>query len=168
VEEHLRESFVYGSSHQHDLGEHENLGEWTLQGTRRVDILKLYLTLEHIGTDRLAQLIERHIELGGRLADWIEEEPELELLQRPDLNIVCFRYRGCEGVDDAGRGLRVDACNAAIQKRVEHAGHGWLSLTQYRGRKYLRAVILHPDTDEPRLRRILDDVLEAGRALLSK
>lgn len=164
VDTHLREAFVYGTSHRREHGAHYNLGEWTLQGTRRVDVLKLYLTFEHLGRVRLARIIERHLDLAQYLADQIEASDELELLTRPDLNIVNFRYRGLvPRAQSAEAALRDDVITARIQTAIERSGLGWLSLPEYRGRRYLRAVILHPDTDECRLDAILDEVIRSGR-----
>ncbi len=169
-ERHLREAFVYGMSNRTTAGRTRvNLGEWTLQGTRRVDVLKLYLTLEHFGRARLARMIERQIDLARVFADAIEACPELELLHRPELNIVCFRYRGVppwpEWIDDDSP---LDRINTRIQERIEESGVAWLSLPHYRRRTILRAVILHPRSDEALLDKILDEVRAAGRALGSR
>jgi glutamate/tyrosine decarboxylase-like PLP-dependent enzyme len=146
-----------------------NLGEWTLQGTRRVDVLKLYLTLEHFGRSRLGRMIERQIDLARHFASTIEACPELELLHQPELNIVCFRYRGLphwpEWIDDDAP---LDRLNTRIQEHIEESGLGWLSLPHYRKRTILRAVILHPRCDEALLDRILDAVRAAGRELMGQ
>jgi len=165
---HLREPFIYGASNRTTAGrERTNLGEWTLQGTRRVDVLKLFLTLEHFGRARLARMIERQVDLARVFAGAIADCPELELLHRPELNIVCFRYRGHpawpEWIDDDAP---LDRLNTRIQERLEESGIGWLSLPHYRRRTILRAVILHPRTTEALLDRILDQVREAGREIL--
>jgi glutamate/tyrosine decarboxylase-like PLP-dependent enzyme len=171
VERQLREPFVYGTSNRaldrgHGDRPQVNLGEWTLQGTRRVDALKLYLTLENFGRARLARIIERNCELARRFASAIESCPELELAHHPDLNIVCFRFRGLphwpEWVEDDSP---LDRLNARIQERIEQAGHLWLSLPRYRNRNLLRAVILHPRCDEALLDRLLEEVRAVGREL---
>jgi L-2,4-diaminobutyrate decarboxylase len=158
----VRESFVYGR----EDGERDrpNLGEYTIQGTRRVDVLKLWLTLEHFGTDYLGGLITDQIARAGRLAERIAATPGLELIARPDLNIVCFRVipRGAEGPAD-GRAL--DAIQATVQKEIARRGHGWLSMPSYQGRRVLRAVILHPRCDEGTLERLLDDVLDVAKGI---
>lgn len=164
---HLREAFVYGMSNRTTAGRTRvNLGEWTLQGTRRVDVLKLYLTLEHFGRARLARMIERQIDLARVFAAAIDTCPELELLHPPELNIVCFRYVGSprwpEWIDDDSP---LDRLNAKIQERIEESGLGWLSLPHYRKRTILRAVILHPRCDEALLDGILDEVRKVGREL---
>ena len=157
----VRERFIYGR--ENGNSRRPNLGEYTIQGTRRVDVLKLWLTLEHFGTEYLQRLIEERIELAGWLADRIRETARLELITRPDLNIVCFRVRP-RGVDPAD-GEALDAAQAAVQADVARRGHSWLSLPVYRGRRVLRAVILHPRCDKKRLRQTLDDVQAALRQI---
>jgi len=165
LERAIREPFVYGSSNRtiSPAGEQTrpNLGEWTIQGTRRVDALKLYLTLEHIGRRRLARIVERHCALATRLAEAIENHPETELVAQPDLGIVCFRYIGRHPLDPS----EIDARNAAIQRRLESEGRVWLSLPSHQGRNCLRAVILHPRCDEALLDGVLEDVVRIGREL---
>ena len=163
---HLREAFVYGMSNRTTQGRTRvNLGEWTLQGTRRVDVLKLYLTLEHFGRARLGRMIERQIDLAHLFARTVETCPELELLHHPELNIVCFRYRGLPGGGAEPDEAALDRVNTRIQEKIEESGLGWLSLPHYRQRTILRAVILHPRCDEALLDRILDAVRSAGREI---
>jgi L-2,4-diaminobutyrate decarboxylase len=159
----VRERFVYGREEANDG--RPNLGEYTIQGTRRVDVLKLWLTLEHFGTAYLARLIEEQVERARWLADRIEEHPDLELVTRPDMNIVCFRVvPGGSGAMDQDR---MDALQTRIQRDVARRGHGWLSMPTYHGRRVLRAVILHPRCDRGVLGQLLQDVLEASRAASS-
>ncbi len=169
VSRHLREPFVYGTSNRALSGgsTRVNLGEWTLQGTRRVDVLKLYLTLEHLGQERLARMIETNCRAAARLASAIASHPDLELVSEPDLNIVCFRHRGSpnrpEWVEDQSP---LDRLNARIQERVERIGHAWLSLPRYRKQSILRAVILHPRCDDALLDRMLAEVRQIGEELI--
>ncbi len=166
----VRERFVYGRENGQE--ERPNFGEYTIQGTRRVDVLKLWLTLEHFGTRYLGGLIERQIETARWLAARIKETPGLELVVEPDLNIVCFRVlpAGAAGQDGVGGGDggsvgdEIDILQARVHREVARRGHGWLSMPAYRGRRVLRAVILHPRCDEAVLGRLLEDVLEAARA----
>jgi glutamate/tyrosine decarboxylase-like PLP-dependent enzyme len=155
----VREQFVYGR--EDGQWQKPNLGEYTIQGTRRVDVLKLWLTLEHFGTDYLGGLIDLQIERAGKLARRIAATPGLELTAEPDLNIVCFRVIP-DGIDQ-GEGERLDRIQAQVQREVAHRGHGWLSMPSYRGRRVLRAVILHPRCDDATLERLLSDVLDAAR-----
>lgn len=158
----IRERFVYGL--ENGDGGHQNLGEFTIQGTRRVDVLKLWLTLEHLGIRCLREMIEEHIERARWLARRIEEIPTLKLVCEPDLGIVCFRFVP-EGWDPGWGDERLDQVQTAIQREVARRGHGWLSLPAYRGRRVLRVVILHPRADKNVLERLIADVQDAARAL---
>ncbi len=162
VDAHLREPFIYGSVDRSPSGgSGTNLGELTIQGTRRVDILKLYLTLEHLGTDRLAGFVEQQVALAGELAAYIRNQPELELINDPDMNIVCFRYRGRPGTDPGP--VAMDRLNAAIHAEIEAGGTAWLSMPRYRGMNTLRMVILHPRCTARLLEAVLESVLQTGR-----
>lgn len=155
VDRTIREPFVYGLDTERS--DRINLGEYTVQGTRRVDVLKLWLTLEHFGTARLGTLIERHLARARWFAERIRATEELELVTSPDLSIVCFTARPRPGEDP-------DRLQEAIQRSVAAKGHGWLSMPVYQGRRVLRAVILHPRCDEEVLGALLRDVLEARAA----
>lgn len=159
LDETIRQPFIYGADEDHENG--PNLGEYTIQGTRRVDVLKLWLTLEHLGTDLLGKLITRSCDLAQWFADRIDKTPELELILEPDLSIVCFRAIP-RGVDPSD-GDRMDAAQAAIHRDVARRGNSWVSLPSYRGRRVMRAVILHPRCSKDVLGRMLDDVKEAAR-----
>jgi len=52
-----------------------NVGEYTIQGTRRVDVLKLWLTLEHFGLDLLADLMIDSLARARNLAERVAREP---------------------------------------------------------------------------------------------
>ncbi|MBD3160476.1 MAG: aspartate aminotransferase family protein, partial [Candidatus Eisenbacteria bacterium] len=157
----IRERFVYGRDDGGDAAG-PNLGEYTIQGTRRVDVLKLWLTLEHLGTARLGRLIDRNLERAALLARGIEESEGIDLLANPDLNIVCFRARlPDDGSADDGR---LDALQTTIQEEVAREAEIWLSLPRYRGRRILRAVVLHPDAGEERIEALLGSLRAAVAA----
>jgi len=155
----IRQRFPYG--YQSGDGENPNLSEYTIQGTRRVDVLKLWLTMEHLGTEVLARLIEQSIDSAQWLAERIDQSPDLELVASPDLSIVCFRVVP-GGVDPADRS-RMDRIQEAVHREVARRGHGWLSLPTYQGKRVLRAVILHPRCTAERLGLLLDDIRKASR-----
>lgn len=60
---------------------------------RRDRALPIWMTLMAAGTARMAAVIEQNVRHAQLLAEQVEREPELELLQPVTLNIVCFRFR---------------------------------------------------------------------------
>ena len=163
----VRQTFPYAGSRSAAIDDdRRNVGEYTIQGTRRVDILKLWLTLEHLGRDLLAELMVASLERARTLTERIIADPECELLTNPELNIVCFRYVPA-GWDRASRAREVDDLNKRIHARLESEAHGWIALPRHRGRRWLRFVILHPQADDERLAGLHRRVVAIGRELVS-
>ena len=164
VAEAVRQTFPYAGPGTAGIADpRRNVGEYTIQGTRRVDILKLWLTFEHLGRDLLGDLMQESLRRADSLAERIAEEPCCELLTDPQLNIVCFRYVP-EGWDPATRADDLNRLNEQIHADLTRDGSGWISIPQHRGTRWLRFVILHPLADDARLAGILQKVLAAGRA----
>lgn len=109
-----------------------NFGNLTLQGTRRTDSLKLWLALKALGTDGYAQLIDHSMENCLKLRRWIEQQPDLELVCEPTLNILCIR-----STDPT-------ISNTKLRQRWIEQNRLWLSLPLWQGDRILKAVVLHP------------------------
>ncbi len=161
----VRETFPYGSLGNGDIADpRRNVGEYTIQGTRRVDVLKLWLTLEHFGLDLLADLMIDSLARARDLAARVAREPQLDLMTPPQLNIVCLRYRPA-GLDPVRDAEALDRLQVAIHAALGVAGPGWISIPRHRGRRWLRFVVLHPLARPALLDRILDEVLARGREI---
>ncbi len=161
----VRETFPYAGSRSTPIDEERrNAGEYTIQGTRRVDVLKLWLTLEHFGRDLLSELMVASLTRAQALAGRIAQDPECELLTRPELNIVCFRYVP-RGWDSAAHAEEIDRLNERIHARIEGEQRVWIALPRHRGRRWLRFVILHPMADDEILGHAYRRVIALGREL---
>lgn len=112
--------------------------------------LKVWMTLQHYGADRIGRMIEHTCALAGHLAARIEHEPGLELSAPATLNVVCFR---CAGLDD-------DA-HAELAADIQESGVAAPSTTRIAGRTVLRAAIVNHRT-EPRDVDALVDAVIAG------
>jgi len=55
--------------------------------------LKIWMTLAAYGTDKLAAVVDNSVALARLLAARIRQNPGMELLNDPALNIVCFRVK---------------------------------------------------------------------------
>jgi glutamate/tyrosine decarboxylase-like PLP-dependent enzyme len=120
-----------------------NLGEIGVQGTRHADVVKLWLTLQHIGQQGYARLIDDGYRLAERVVEGVRQRPFLRLAGEIDTNIVCFR-----GEPDWLPAERWDDWNAALQALLLREGKIFLSLPVYRGGRWLRAVLLNPYTTD--------------------
>ena len=141
-------------------GDGVNLGEVGVQGTRHADVLKLWMTLQHLGRSGLGHLVDE----GNRLAETavaeIDRRPFLVLAARPDMNVVCFR-----GAPDGLSDDEADAWNAALQASLLREARVFLSLPRYRGRLWLRAVFLNPYTETSGVETLFEHVDAFARSV---
>lgn len=130
-----------------------NLGEITVHGSRRVEVLKLWLSLQHIGSRGYGRLVDE----GCRLADYfrrkVEERSYLKSAGESDTNILCFRATPARL--DAERW---DEWNSELQTFLLREREVFLSCPPYRGARWLRAVLLNPYADEPLVDRLFDGI----------
>jgi aromatic-L-amino-acid/L-tryptophan decarboxylase len=133
--------------------------EYGFQQTRGFRVLKLWMTLQHLGRRGLAAHVARHNALARRLATMVDEASDVERMAPVTLSIVCFRYvpRGWPRDD-----VRLDRLNTAIMHEVQAGGEAFLTNAAVRGRVALRACILHYATTEADLEALLDVVRGAG------
>ncbi len=127
-----------------------NLGELSVQGTRHPDILKLWLSLQHIGSAGYAEIIRHNYALAQQFVDEAGARPELQLASQPQMNLVCFRLAPAQ-VDSA----QWDSLNQQLQHYLlkpdpqeigKESSAVFLSLPTYRGQRWLKAVLLNPYT----------------------
>ncbi|MFW5748741.1 MAG: pyridoxal phosphate-dependent decarboxylase family protein [Chloroflexota bacterium] len=123
--------------------DHVNLGEVSIQGTRRADIIKLWLSLRHIGRSGYAALIDESYRLTTYFNAQADSRPMLRRISPGDTNLVCFRAEPDGMAADA-----LDQHNTGLGDRLLQRQRIFLSLPLYRGNRWLRAVLLNPFTEE--------------------
>lgn len=154
----LHEEFRIGAPYMRGDDGISNLGELSVQGTRRADVLKLWLTFQHLGREGLAQLIDESYRLTAMVRDRVVTHDALELASEPETNVVCFRAvpegRPTDGLDEL---------NDELQRTLRAEHDVFVSLPTHRGNRWLRAVLLNPFTTEETIDRLfegIDAVLE--------
>ena len=131
----------------------QNFGEMSVQGTRHADVLKLWMTLRHLGRAGLEQLIDESYRLTEYFVERVEERPELELAAEPEMNLICFR-----GVPEGRDPKAQDAWNANLQQHLLRKANVFLSLPRLNGRNWLRAVLLNPFTEPEHVDRLFEHI----------
>jgi glutamate/tyrosine decarboxylase-like PLP-dependent enzyme len=119
--------------------------EFSMEGTRRLRGLKLWMSWKHLGTAGLGRLVERTNDLAAELSALLRAGPDFEVaVPEPDLSVVCFRH--LPGTDD-GRPARsddeLDAHQDAVYRALAASGAAWVSTTRLRGRTWLRAGVVN-------------------------
>jgi glutamate/tyrosine decarboxylase-like PLP-dependent enzyme len=112
--------------------------------------LKVWMTLQTYGADRLGQIVDASCDVARHLAARIRREPALELLAPVALNIVCFRVRA---------GLDADRQNREIVADLQESGIAAPSTTVIDGRLAIRAAIVNHRTVNADVDAMVDAVL---------
>jgi aromatic-L-amino-acid decarboxylase len=130
----------------------------TLEYSRPVRALKLWLTFLTHGADAVREAIERNIALAGLLADLIRGDERFELLAAPQLSAVLFRPRIPVATDpDEYCDRLADAVNADGRIR--------LAAARIDGESCLRACVVNYRTTEEDVRSVPTVVGEIAATL---
>lgn len=146
---HLQRDFQVAAPYMNIEEDWVNLGEISVQGTRHADVLKLWLSLQHLGKQGYRELIAASDALTQAFVNAIQARPFLELASQPEMNLVCFR-----GCPDWLPAAQWDAWNRDLQQHLVKEAKAFLSLPRYRGQHWLKAVLLNPYTTEKEVARI--------------
>ncbi|MCQ5456494.1 aminotransferase class I/II-fold pyridoxal phosphate-dependent enzyme [Bacillus paralicheniformis] len=130
-----------------------NLGEISVQGTRHADILKLYLSLQHIGLKGYRELLHESLALKDEFTKRVKQRHYLELSSEPDTNVVCFR-----GIPHHLDEAQWDNWNLKLQQFLLNEENVFFSLPAYRGNRWLRAVLLNPFISNTLIQRVFEKI----------
>jgi aromatic-L-amino-acid/L-tryptophan decarboxylase len=108
--------------------------DWQIPLGRRFRSLKLWFVIRHYGVEGLQHHIRRHVELAQNFAAWIREDDRFELAAPAPLNLVCFRLKGG------------DAINQALMDRLNRSGDLYLTHTRLNDKLTLRMCIGQSNT----------------------
>lgn len=150
---HLHRDFQVAAPYMKTEADWVNLGEITIQGTRHADVLKLWLSLQHLGKQGYAELIEANYQLTHKFTAAIAARPFLTLASSPEMNLVCFR--GCPAWLPKSQW---DRWNEDLQEYLLREANTFVSLPKYRGQGWLKVVLLNPFTTEADIQHIFQAV----------
>lgn len=149
----LRERFRVGAPYMRGDDTVPNLGELSVQGTRRAEILKLWLTVQHLGREGLEQLIDESYHLTAAVRDRVVEHGALELASEPETNVICLR-----AVPGWCPPEELDDLNGRLQQALLSEHDRFVSVPTYRDSRWLRIVLLNPFTGADSIRRLFDGI----------
>lgn len=113
------------------------------QWSRRMNSLKVWLTLRVHGRRAYEELIDRQIQLARSLFGWLQSSEHFEVAAPMYLPIINFRVKANGRTEQD-----VAASNAAIVEEVTRDGRFWISSTVVDGRSVIRAMVISYLTDE--------------------
>ncbi len=105
------------------------------QWSRRMNSLKLWLTLRVHGRQAYEEMIERQMQLAANMRDWFERSAYFELAAPQTLPILNFRICGVDEED-------AEAAHQHFVDEFNRNGRYWISRTHVRGKSVLRMMII--------------------------
>lgn len=143
---HLVRSFAAHPEYLTDAGnfsEHPDFWDLGPELTRPARSLKLWITLQAMGSEGIGRVIERGCAMAELTEQKIRRLPGWEIISTAKLGIVNFRYAP-DGVPES----RLDRLNQQIAREITDSGYAQILTTELGGKKVLRMCTLHPDTTE--------------------
>ena len=110
--------------------------DWQVPLGRRFRALKLWATIRHYGAEGLRDHVREHVRLAQEFAGWVRSDERFEVVAPVPLNLVCFRHRGGDQV------------NQAILDRVNRSGELFMTHTRLDDRLVLRMSIGSARTEQ--------------------
>jgi L-2,4-diaminobutyrate decarboxylase len=115
-----------------------------LETTKTTLGLKLFLALAWAGERGLGEYVASRYDLARRFYDTLAREPGVSFPYVPESNIVCFRVG--------------DGDQLALRDRLLASGRFHIGATMLGGVRYLRLVLMAPDTNEHTLAEVLREL----------
>jgi aromatic-L-amino-acid/L-tryptophan decarboxylase len=109
--------------------------DWQIPLGRRFRALKLWFVIRHYGIEGLQHHVRRHVELAQQFASWVKTDSRFELAAPVPLNLVCFRHKGGDEV------------NQGLMERLNRSGDLYLTHTKLANRTTLRLCIGQTNTE---------------------
>ena len=134
-----------------------NLVTTSLLTTRRFDALKLWISFQTLGRPKLAAMIDRVIELANHAASAISSTPRLELVCRPELSTVVFRYAPVNLALDLVR------LNSTLRQRLFERGIAVIGHTRVHNRQCLKFTCMNPAVTEAQMEHLIRTIADMGR-----
>jgi aromatic-L-amino-acid/L-tryptophan decarboxylase len=131
------------------------------QWSRRMNSLKLWLTLKIHGRRSYEDLIDRQLHLSRSFAEWIRRSDQFELALDPQLTIVNFRLK-----DSSLSEPELAAAHARLVEEITRDGQCWISGTVAGGRSVLRMMVISYLTEERHLHALEDALITASQKIL--
>ncbi len=130
-----------------------NFGDISVQGSRHADILKLWLSLQHIGKKGLSTLLNHSMDNTRYFLEKLKNKNYLHICCQPQLNIICF----CIQVPDYST-AKNSFWTMRLQEHLNKKNIAYFSLATINNKKYLRAVLLNPYLNKEHIASIFNEI----------
>jgi L-2,4-diaminobutyrate decarboxylase len=115
--------------------------------------LKLFMVLAALGERGVEKHLDRQSDLALKAYQHIEQSAGFACAVEPQSNILCFRVEGDDNLQ------------IKIRDRLVEEGSFYLSTTLFNGIRYLRMVLMNPDTTMTTLKKLIRRIQELKKEL---
>jgi L-2,4-diaminobutyrate decarboxylase len=131
----------------------------SLLTSRRFDALKLWISFESLGRDKLAEMIERTVALANHAAGLIRQTRHLELMCESQLSTVVFRVLPSSADTDA------DRLNTAVRQHLFDNGQAVIGHCRVRNHQCLKFTCMNPTVTEVEMEALIQKILKVANDL---
>ena len=143
--------------------EHVNTWDIGMELTRPARGLKLWLTLQVLGTELIGSAIEHGFQLAVWAQEALQELDNWEIVSKAQLAMLNFRYTA-DGLTEE----QTDLLNEKISEKIVESGYAAVFTTVLNGKKVLRICALHPETTRDDMRTTIQLLDTYARELREK
>jgi aromatic-L-amino-acid decarboxylase len=159
----LKEAFGHEETYMPHHGDVVNPVDRTLEYSRPLSSLRLWMAFRVHGADQYRLWIERTLENARELARLIGADSRFELMHQPQLSTVCFRHVPASVPEEA-----LDEHNAELADAMQRDGRIYLAPAAVDGRECLRVTFVNFRTPPVSVKRVLLVAGELGGDLAGR
>jgi aromatic-L-amino-acid decarboxylase len=130
--------------------------DWQVPLGRRFRALKLWFVIRHYGVEGLRHHIREHVRLAQQFSSWLRADDRFELAAPVPLNLVCFRHRGGEEI------------NQELMDQLNRSGDLYLTHTRLNDQFTLRFCVGQTNTEISHVQRAWERIQQETARLESR
>ncbi len=142
----------------HQGAERQDLGPYSLQCGRRVDMLKMWLEYTYFGEAGFEQRIDTFMQLSALAENRIQAEPTLDLQAKRWINNICFRSVPPSGVD-------LNEYNKRIREKLYQSGDSLVNVAYLDDQLTIRLIIANKDVTKQDIEQFFDHWLMTAESV---
>ena len=150
-------------------GDKVNFFQYGVQGSRRLNALKIWMTFKMVGRRQYASWVEKDIELARVMAARMNRQDDFTIMGPNTLGICNFRWEPKRrGNGSSYSAEEVDQLNRELQELVENEGDAWFSYTMLNGRVALRVNVENRMMEQNDIERLVLVIRRAADRILNR
>jgi len=142
----------------HQGGERKDLGPYSLQCGRRVDMFKMWLEYIYYGEAGLESRIDHFMHLSAVAEQRIQSEPTLELQTKRWINNICFKSNPAIPIDSTH-------FNQQVRERLYHCGESLVNMAYLGDEMTVRLIITNKDVTGADIHTFFDNWLDMAATI---